>query len=870
MGTNYDPNEIEPRWQQRWDDEQTFRAANPGDPGFDASKPKYYVLDMFPYPSGAGLHVGHPEGYTATDIVARYKRKCGFNVLHPMGWDAFGLPAEQYAIQTGTQPAVSTNSNIENFRRQLKSLGFSYDWSREISTTHPTYIRWTQWIFARLFERDLAYVSEVPVWWCEELGTVLANEEVIGGRSERGDFVCVRRPLRQWMLKITAYAQRLIDDLDSLDWPESVKTMQRDWIGRSEGAEAEFAFAGEAGADGAKIRVFTTRPDTMFGASFMVLSPEHALVDGITTDAQRAVVDEYKAKAAAKSELDRTDLAKEVTGVFTGAYALNPLYPADDPRARLPVWIADYVIVTYGTGAIMAVPAGDERDFKFTAEFDLPVPPIFSPDSGDAELDAKVRAGEANWLGDADYINSSNADFDLAGMSIPEAKKAVTDWLAARGAGEHKVTYRLRDWLFSRQRYWGEPFPVQYLEDGSIELVPDDQLPLELPEMIDFKPTGKAEPPLAKAVDWVNFTDADGRKIRRDTNTMPNWAGSCWYYLRFMDPRNDEAFCSPEAESYWGPVDLYIGGTEHAVLHLLYARFWHKVLYDLGVVTTKEPFQRLYNQGMIQSFAYQDERGGTIAVDLAEEVGEDEYKHKETGEPLKRIVAKMSKTLKNVVNPDEVIMREGADALRLYEMFMGPLADAKPWNTKDVPGVRNFLNRAWRLVIPKEEGVEIRPNLVEDTATDADLERVLHRTVHKVGGDIEKLAFNTAISAMMIFVNKATKAVDKLNRSQIERFLSILNPFAPHITEELWSKLQLEGSPFTATWPTVDESQLVDDAVEMVVQINGKNKGRITVATDAAQCDVETTAREEVASQLEGKTVIKAIVVKRLVNFVAR
>jgi leucyl-tRNA synthetase len=865
MGKNYHPNEIEPRWQQHWDDQQSFRASNPGDADFDASKPKYYVLDMFPYPSGAGLHVGHPEGYTATDIMARYKRKCGFNVLHPMGWDAFGLPAEQYAIQTGTHPNESTNVNINNFRRQLKSLGFSYDWSREISTTHPRYVRWTQWIFQRLYEKGLAYVAQVPVWWCEELGTVLANEEVISGRSERGDYPCVRRPLKQWMLKITAYAQRLIDDLEHVDWPESVKTMQRDWIGRSEGAEAAFAVDGHD----ASIRVFTTRPDTLFGASFMVLAPEHPLVDVLTTDAQRTAVEDYQTAASAKSELDRTDLAKEVSGCFTGAYAINPLYPAGDPRSKMPIWIADYVIVTYGTGAIMAVPAGDERDHRFATEFGLSVPPIFDADTGDAELDAKIRAGESCWTGEATFINSANTEIDLNGKGVEEAKKLVTDYLVAQGAGENKITYRLRDWLFSRQRYWGEPFPVLHGEDGSISLVPDEQLPLELPEMSDFTPTG--EPPLARATEWLATTDAEGRPATRETNTMPNWAGSCWYYLRFMDPRNDEAFCSSEAENYWGPVDLYIGGTEHAVLHLLYSRFWHKVLYDIGVVSTLEPFQRLYNQGMIQSFAYQDGRGATIAVDKAEAVADDEYRHKDTGEPLKRIVAKMSKTLKNVVNPDEIIQEYGADALRLYEMYMGPLADTKPWNTKDVPGVHRFLGRVWRLVVPKDDGIEVRSHLTQDAPADPALEQALHRMIHKVGGDIERMAFNTAISAMMIFVNEATKSMDKLTRSQMERFLEVLNPFAPHITEELWSILGLPGDLTHSAWPSVDETLLVDATIELAVQILGKKRATIVVDSGAEQDVILAAARSAVAEHLEGKNVIKEIVVKgRLVNFVAK
>ncbi|MHC5066781.1 MAG: leucine--tRNA ligase, partial [Planctomycetota bacterium] len=563
---NYNPAEIEPRWQAFWEQEGVFRCSNPGDADFDESRPKYYVLDMFPYPSGAGLHVGHPEGYTATDIIARYKRMRGFNVLHPMGWDAFGLPAEQHAIRTGTHPAISTEQNINMFRRQLKALGFSYDWDREFATTDEEYFRWTQWIFSQLYERGLAYVSEVPVWWCPEMGTVLANEEVINGRSERGDFECERRPLKQWMLRITEYAERLLEDLDDLDWPESVKTMQREWIGKSEGAEVSFRVADHPDA---MIDVFTTRPDTLFGASFMVLAPEHPLVDQITSPEQKVAVDEYKRMAASKSELDRTDLAREMSGVFTGAYGLNPLFEADDPRARLPVWIADYVIVTYGTGAIMAVPAGDDRDFRFTEKFDLPVPAIFAPKTGDAERDAAIAAGKECFVGEAPYINSSNAQIDLSAMGMLEAKKAVIDFLAERKVGEAKITYRLRDWLFSRQRYWGEPFPVVHYEDGTHALVPDAELPITLPEVDDYRPSGRPEALLAKAEEWVETTDAKGRACKRETNTMPNWAGSCWYYLRFLDPKNSQRFTGEAAEKYWMPVDLYIGGVEHAVLHLL-------------------------------------------------------------------------------------------------------------------------------------------------------------------------------------------------------------------------------------------------------------------------------------------------------------
>jgi leucyl-tRNA synthetase len=866
---NYDPASIEPRWQKVWAERETFRTPNPGDPGFDARKPKFYVLDMFPYPSGAGLHVGHPEGYTATDIVARYKRKRGFNVLHPMGWDAFGLPAEQHAIQTGTHPAVTTAHNIDVFRRQLQRLGFSYDWDREVATTDPEYFRWTQWIFARLHEKGLAYVSEAPVWWCEALGTVLANEEVINGRSERGDHPCERRPLKQWMLKITAYAERLLADLDAVDWPESVKTMQREWIGRSEGAELDFAVAGHD----ARIRVFTTRPDTLFGASFMVLAPEHPLVGAITTQAQRSAVEAYQQQAAAKSELDRTDLAKETTGVFTGAFALNPLFAPSDPRARIPVWIADYVIVSYGTGAIMAVPAGDERDFRFAGLYGIAVPPIFAPQSGEAAVDAEVRAGRRCWTDEAPYINSRNDQgLDLAGLSMDEAKRAVTGWLAARGLGEAKVTYRLRDWLFSRQRYWGEPFPVVHCEDGSVELVPDAELPVTLPEMEDFQPTGTPEPPLSKARDWLDTQDSKGRPARRETNVMPQWAGSCWYYLRFLDPRNDRAFCAREVERYWMPVDLYVGGAEHAVLHLLYARFWHKVLYDLGFVSTKEPFQKLFNQGMIQSYAYKDARGAIVAADLAEEVDEGSHRHIGSGEPLTQVVAKMSKSLRNVVNPDEVVNTYGADTLRLYEMYMGPLADAKPWNPKDVPGVHRFLHRCWRLVVPDDDADgALHASLRADRPDDPDLERALHRAIDKVGRDVERLAFNTAIAAMMIFVNEATKAREQLSRSQALRFVQILDPFAPHLAEELWARLGARGALAHEPWPAVDAALLRDATIELAVQVAGKVRGRITVEAGAADADVLAVAKDAVAAQLEGRTIVKEIVVRgRLVNFVVR
>jgi len=866
----YDPAAIEPKWQQFWRENKVFRAKNPGDPDFDPKQPKYYALDMFPYPSGSGLHVGHPEGYTATDIVSRYKRALGFNVLHPMGWDAFGLPAEQYAIQTNTHPAVTTAQNVDTFRRQLQALGFSYDWDREISTADPAYFQWTQWIWKQLHAGGLAYESNAPVWWCEALGTVLANDEVINGRSERGDHPCERRPLRQWMLKITEYAERLLGDLEGLDWSDSLKAMQREWIGKSEGAEIGFDVAGH---EGTSIRVFTTRPDTLFGASFMVLAPEHPLVEQLTTEEARQEVEAYVKTASSKSELERTDLAKDKTGVFTGAYAINPLLEPSDDRARIPIWIADYVIVTYGTGAIMAVPAGDERDFEFAQKFGIPIPGIFAPDTGDDVADGEIARGERCCVEEvayAEHCRTADGQLALAGLSMAEALSATIGWLERHGRGEARVTYKLRDWLFSRQRYWGEPFPVLHTEDG-VELVPDEQLPVELPQMEDFKPGGVPESPLIRARDWVETTDAEGRPAQREINTMPGAAGSSWYFVRFCDPRNETEFCSRAASDYWLPVDLYVGGTEHAVGHLLYSRFWTKVLHDQGHLGVTEPFHKLYNQGMIQSFAFQDARGGIVPWSEAREEGEDVV-HAETGEKLQRIVAKMSKRYGNVVNPDDVVSEYGADTLRLYEMYMGPLADSKPWNPKDVPGIYRFLQRAWRLGVPEyfEKGA-IHAHLEQDRADDLALEKQLHRTIAKVGGDIERLAFNTAIAAMMIFVNEATKAMDKLSRRQLLRFVQLLQPFAPHLAEELWQRLGGEGLLAYVPWPAVDESMLVDDEIEIAVQVLGKVRARTTVPTGAAKDVMLAAAREAVARHLEGKTIHKEIVVPgKLVNFVAK
>ncbi|CAM4267159.1 leucine--tRNA ligase [Paenibacillus tarimensis] len=803
----YNPLVIEPKWQQYWDKNKTFATTE------DPAKPKFYALDMFPYPSGAGLHVGHPEGYTATDIVSRYKRMRGYNVLHPMGWDAFGLPAEQHALNTGEHPRDFTVFNINNFRRQIKSLGFSYDWDREISTTDPEYYKWTQWIFIQLYKKGLAYVAEVPVNWCEALGTVLANEEVIDGKSERGGHPVVRRPMRQWVLKITDYAERLLEDLEELDWSESIKDMQRNWIGKSKGAEVTFAIEGH---DKDSLVVFTTRPDTLFGATYCVLAPEHELVARITTEQQRAAVEAYQETAARKSDLERTDLAKDKTGVFTGAYAINPV-----SGAKVPVWIADYVLAGYGTGAIMAVPGHDQRDWEFAKQFDLPIVEVV--EGGDLTKEA--------YAGDGPHVNS---DF-LNGLTNEAAIAKAIEWLEMEGKGKGKVTYRLRDWLFSRQRYWGEPIPILHLEDGTMKPVPESELPLLLPEVDEFKPSGTGESPLANAEDWVNTVDPEtGMKARRETNTMPQWAGSCWYYLRFIDPHNDKEICSPEKQKQWLPVDLYIGGAEHAVLHLLYARFWHKVLYDLGVVATKEPFHKLVNQGMI----------------------------------LGTNNEKMSKSRGNVINPDDIVNEYGADTLRMYEMFMGPLEATKPWNTNGVEGSYRFLSRVWRLYIGEDGELNSR---ITDGEGSESFKRTWHRTIKKVTEDYEHLRFNTAISQMMIFVNEAYKA-DELPRKALEDFLQLLSPVAPHITEELWEKLGHTETITYAAWPTFEEKWTVDQEVEIVVQVNGKIMDRIAIAADTEEAEMERIAKEsaKVQEATAGKTIRKVITVKgKLVNIVA-
>jgi leucyl-tRNA synthetase len=812
----YPFDEFEPKWQAIWEERQFFHAPNPGDKGFDPAKSKFYVLDMFPYPSGAGLHVGHPEGYTATDIIARYKRMRGFNVLHPMGWDAFGLPAEQYAIRSGRHPAVTTRQNVAKFKSQLKRIGFSYDWQREINTTDPGYFKWTQWIFLQIYnswfnsatnkaepistyrgenpdEVRLAYVADVPVNWCPELGTVLANEEVVDGKSELGGFPVVRRPMRQWMLRITAYAERLLNELDGLDWPEGIKSLQRNWIGKSDGAEIDF----KIDKSDQKIRVYTTRPDTLYGGTFLVLAPEHSLVDLIVTEEQWPAVREYRERTARKSDLERADLSKDKTGVFTGAYAINPAN-----NEKIPIWIADYVLIGYGTGAIGGVPAHDERDLEFAKKFDLPVVVVVQPTGNEPAI---------GFTGEGISVNSSIID----GLTSAEAKRKVTAWLEERGQGKRAINYKLRDWLFSRQRYWGEPFPIVW-EGGSHRSLGENELPVVPPPLEDYKPTGTGEPPLSKAKDWVRYSE----KATRETNVMPQWAGSCWYYLRFCDPNNDQRFVGEQAERYWmsgekpGGVDLYVGGTEHAVLHLLYARFWQKVLFDLGYVSKPEPFQRLVNQGII--------------------LGEDNQK--------------MSKSRGNIVNPDDVIDQYGADAFRCYEMFMGPLEQMKPWSMRGVEGVSRFLARVWRLSMTENQGGDWELSAkIKKIEPDTAQQKITHATIKKVTEDIESFSFNTAISQMMIFVNSFTGA-ETVPLSSMRIFLVLLSPFAPHIASELWESLNakfidVSGDVTQQSWPTYDERLLVEDEVEIVIQVNGKLRDRIKMPVDAPRQDLEEAAK---------------------------
>lgn len=832
----YNPSEIEPKWQQYWQEHKCFRAVD-GSP-----KPKYYILDMFPYPSGAGLHVGHPEGYTASDIIARYKRMKGFNVLHPIGWDAFGLPAEQYAIKTGTHPSETTKKNVENFTRQIKSLGFSYDWDREINTTDPNYYKWTQWIFLQLYKRGLAYVSEAPVNWCPALGTVLANEEVIDGKSEVGGYEVIRKPMRQWMLKITAYAERLLQDLEELDWPERIKAMQRNWIGKSLGAEVVFKVESPIAAN---IKVFTTRPDTLFGATFLVLSPEHPLVRSIVTPPCRDAVDAYCNQAAKKSDLERTDLAKTKTGCFTGAYAINPVN-----GAKTPIWIADYVLASYGTGAIMSVPAHDTRDYEFAKTFDLPIIQVI--EGGDIEREA--------YTGDGVHINSGFID----GTNVKDGKQKMIEWLESTGTGRGAVNYKLRDWLFSRQRYWGEPFPIVWDKDGNHHPLPEEQLPLTLPEVKSYEPSGTGESPLANIDSWLHVGD-----MTRETNTMPQWAGSCWYYLRYIDPNNDTAPFSEENEKYWMPVDFYIGGAEHAVLHLLYARFWHKVLYDIGLVHTKEPFKKLFNQGMILGLSYKDARGALVPNDQV--IAKDgKYFSKETGEELSQIPAKMSKSLKNVVNPDDIIRDFGADSLRLYEMFMGPLDQVKPWDTQGVQGVNRFLAKCWRLIVAQNENV-LQDN-IRDIACDAETETLMHQTIRKLGEDIESLNFNTGISQMMVYVNHLSR-LKEVPKAAAEALVLVLAPYAPHIAEELWSILGHSDCIANAQWPEFDAQKCEVARIKMAVQVVGKTRGTIEIDRNASDDDIVKAAQAipAVAKQLDGKTIVKTIIVLgRILNFIAK
>ncbi|QDV92300.1 Leucine--tRNA ligase [Phycisphaerae bacterium RAS2] len=1014
MPADYDPAALQSKWQRFWDEHKTFRTPNPGQPGFDPSRPKFYVLDMFPYPSGAGLHVGHPEGYTATDIIARYKRMRGFNVLHPMGWDAFGLPAEQHAIETGEHPAICTKRNVDTFRRQLKMLGFSYDWDREISTTHEDYYRWTQWIFLQLFNswydaacewtdaggrktigrarpiselpipdevraagdkavreyvdsQRLAYLAEVPVNWCPALGTVLSNEEVTNeGRSERGNHPVFKRPLKQWMLRITKYGDRLENDLEELAWPESVKIMQRNWIGRSEGAQVRFALADHS----ATLEIFTTRPDTLFGATYMVLAPEHPLVERITTAEHRAAVQTYCNAAKQKSDLARTADAKEKTGVFTGAYAINPVNDA-----RIPIWVADYVLISYGTGAIMAVPAHDQRDFEFAKQFKLPIVAVVKPPeswlrqqviSGGVDM-AYARAvgrerqaeilmnsaasaaatvsgvtvqnaqalldGDAGWLqqvAEPSYLADPglfyetfvddgaaihSGEFD--GLPTAQFKRKIIAWLESRGLGRGTVNYKLRDWLFSRQRYWGEPFPILHGPDGEIVPLDESELPLTLPPMDDFRPTvshevtsgqleasvgavirggpdeqSVPEPPLGRAKQWATVT-RNGKTYHRELNTMPQWAGSCWYYLRFLDARNEARFCGSEAERYWmvsprkdgtphiGGIDLYLGGAEHAVLHLLYARFWHKVLFDLGHVSTPEPFGKLFNQGMIRAFAYRDARDVPHAYDEIDFRDDGTAHLKAGGEKLSATVEKMSKSLKNVINPEDVVGEYGADSLRLYEMFMGPLEASKPWNPRDVPGVFRFLQRVWRLMIDRETGAVSSAIVTAGVSLDAsnELERHLHRTTKKVADDIDNMAFNTAIAAMMEWVNAAYKA-KQVHQSQAERFVLILAPFAPHIAEELWERLRSrvagdKGPTSLAyeSWPAWDAAMVVESEVEIPVQINGKLVTRMKIAKDATEDSVRTAALADakVKDRIGTSEIAKTVYVSgRMLNLVVK
>jgi len=885
---DYNFHEIEKKWQKYWEENKTFKTPE------DLTNPKKcYILDMFPYPSGAGLHVGHPEGYTATDIYSRYKRMKGFNVLHPMGWDAFGLPAEQYAIQTGPHPSITTRNNCDTFRRQIKELGLSYDWEREINTTDPKYFKWTQWIFIRLYNtwfdeklqkgrpiseltipekteqlgageviryinsRRLAYYDNAQVWWCPVCRTVCANEEVLNdGTHEKCGNKVEKRNLKQWMLRIPLYAERLLKGIDNLNWPEGIKDMQRNWIGRSTGAEVDFLIEGL----NLNLSVFTTRPDTLFGATYMVIAPEHSLIDKITTEECRKSVSDYIKATSLKSDLDRTDLSKDKTGVFTGRFAINPVN-----LKKIPIWVADYVLTGYGTGAIMAVPAHDTRDFEFAQKFNLPIACIQDPDVTDPEQKKRILSGNECWTEDGKYINSSDrtTGVDINGLNKEAGIERITKWLESEKLGISKVNYKIRDWLFSRQRYWGEPFPVIHWEDGEVTVMKDNELPLELPELENYVPGETGESPLSNSEEWLNITDKNGRKGRRETNTMPQWAGSCWYYLRFIDPSNDNLIFDSEKERYWMPVDLYIGGAEHAVLHLLYSRFWHKVLFDLGIVSTDEPYQRLFNQGMILAFAYETESGSKVAGDLVEE-REGRYFHKETGTELRQIVAKMSKSLKNVVNPDDVTSKYGADSLRLYEMFMGPLDVTKPWDEKGVKGVFGFLGRTFRFLSNKD-------NII-DGVEDPEILKGLHHTIKKVEWDIENLHFNTGISAMMIFLNLVTKK-GKITSDTASAFTKILSPFAPHLAEELWQTLGGSTSLAYEPWPAFREEYLKEESFNYPVSFNGKMRFNIELPVNLSKEEViKIILSDERAKKWIGNSIPSNIIFvpNRIVNIVIK
>ncbi|MCX6334529.1 MAG: leucine--tRNA ligase [Bacteroidia bacterium] len=884
----YNFTDIEKKWQKYWEENKTFRT-----PEYLTNPKKCYVLDMYPYPSGAGLHVGHPEGYTATDIFSRYKRMKGFNVLHPMGWDAFGLPAEQYAIQTGTHPSVTTKNNCDTFRRQIKELGLSYDWEREINTTDPKYYKWTQWIFIKLYNtwfdeklqkgrpisefiipeeikkqgkkevtkyidsKRLAYYDNAQVWWCPSCRIVCANEEVLfDGSHEKCGNKVEKKNLKQWMLRIPLYAERLLSGIDNVDWPEGIKDMQRNWIGRSTGAEVDFAVEGL----NQKLTVFTTRPDTLFGATYMVIAPEHSLTVTITTDERRKDVNDYIKAASLKSDLDRTDLAKEKTGVFTGRYAINPVN-----HKKLQIWVADYVLTGYGTGAIMAVPAHDTRDFEFAKKFDLPVVCIQDPDVSDHNQKERILKGEECWTEDGTYINSSDmaTGIDINGLNKETGIAKIISWLESTNLGREKVNYKLRDWLFSRQRYWGEPFPVIHWEDGEISLIDEKELPLELPQLEKYLPGESGESPLANATEWLTVTDNSGRRGRRETNTMPQWAGSCWYYLRYIDPHNDKLIFDTAKEKYWMPVDLYIGGAEHAVLHLLYSRFWHMVLFDLGIVSTDEPYKKLFNQGMILAFAYENEAGGKVAADIIEE-RDGKFYNSETGMEVRQIVAKMSKSLKNVVNPDDVVLRYGADSLRLYEMFMGPLDVTKPWDDKGVKGVFNFLGRTYRFFS--------NPGNIVAADENPEILKGLHQAIKKVEGDIENLRFNTAISAMMIFLNLAMKK-GKVTKETVNIFTKILSPFAPHIAEELWQQQGHARTLAYEPWPVVNETYLKEDTFEYPVSFNGKLRFKIELPVNMGKEEIARIVLADERAQKwlsTGKMSDIIVVPNRIVNIVVK